>query len=129
MGILVIIKQMLVIGILVMTGYTLYKLKIKECLEFAMDGCLSKFADIARAIEVADETTDDETATKKFFAELEKLCNTLEIPTLEKYGIPKDEFDRVTEKMASDAMASGSPSNTIKEVTEKDIIEIYKKLW
>lgn len=102
---------------------------IKECLEFAMDGCLSKFADIARAIEVADETTDDETAAKKFFAELEKLCNTLEIPTLEKYGIPKDEFDRVTEKMASDAMASGSPSNTIKEVTEKDIIEIYKKLW
>lgn len=28
MGILVIIKQMLVIGILVMTGYTLYKLKV-----------------------------------------------------------------------------------------------------
>lgn len=31
--------------------------------------------------------------------------------------------------MAEDAIASGSPSNTIKTVTKKDIIAIYKSLW
>ena len=43
--------------------------------------------------------------------------------------ISKEDFDKVVQKMAQDAIASGSPSNTIKEVTEEDIIKIYKKLW
>lgn len=102
---------------------------IKECLEFAMDGCVSKFADIARAIGSAGSGDSDEEAAKSFFRTLENLCRLLEIPTLKEYGIDKEKFDSVTEKMAADAMASGSPSNTIKEVTEEDIIMIYKKLW
>lgn len=102
---------------------------IKECLEFAMDGCVSKFADIARAIGSAGSGDSDEEAAKSFFRTLEHLCRLLEIPTLKEYGIDKEKFDSVTEKMAADAMASGSPSNTIKEVTEEDIIMIYKKLW
>ncbi len=102
---------------------------IKECLDFAMDGCVSKFADIARAIGSAGSGDSDEEAAKSFFRTLEHLCRLLEIPTLKEYGIDKEKFDSVTEKMAADAMASGSPSNTIKEVTEEDIIMIYKKLW
>jgi len=31
--------------------------------------------------------------------------------------------------MAIDAVASGSPANTVKTVTEDDCIEIYKKLY
>ena len=31
--------------------------------------------------------------------------------------------------MATDALASGSPSNTIKEVTKEDILDLYKSLW
>ena len=41
----------------------------------------------------------------------------------------KDEFFEHMDKMASDALASGSPSNTRKEVTKEDILTIYKKLW
>lgn len=36
---------------------------------------------------------------------------------------------RKMDKMADDALASGSPGNTIKEVTKEDILHIYKKLW
>jgi len=33
------------------------------------------------------------------------------------------------EKMADDALASGSPANTAKEVTKADIVNIYKSLF
>jgi alcohol dehydrogenase class IV len=36
---------------------------------------------------------------------------------------------KVIDKMAADALASGSPSNTRKEVTKQDMINIYKQLW
>ena len=48
---------------------------------------------------------------------------------LEEYGIDKDKFFEVMDKMATDALASGSPSNTIKEVTKEDILDLYKSLW
>ena len=48
---------------------------------------------------------------------------------MEAYGIDKDEFFKHMDKMAGDALASGSPSNTRKEVIKEDILTIYKKLW
>ena len=33
------------------------------------------------------------------------------------------------DKMADDALASGSPANTIREVAKKDILDIYASLW
>lgn len=41
----------------------------------------------------------------------------------------KEEFFDVIDKMASDAMESGSPSNTRKAITAEDVKEIYKNLW
>jgi len=102
---------------------------IKECLTFALDGCYERFATIARTIGVADENTDEETAAKAFLEALDKLCKHCEITTLKEYGIKKEEFDVLVDKMAGDAIASGSPSNTIKEVKKEDLVEIYYKLW
>lgn len=102
---------------------------IKECLEYVLDGCYDRFAAIAREIGAAGESTSDEEAAKAFLQELVKICKVCEIPTLAEYGINKDEFYALMDKMATDAMASGSPSNTIKEVTKEDLIEIYKRLW
>lgn len=48
--------------------------------------------------------------------------------TIAEYGIDTDEFIRVIPKMAHDAIASGSPKNTQKDVTEEDIIKIYYSL-
>ena len=38
-------------------------------------------------------------------------------------------FLLIWKKMAHDALTSGSPGNTMKPISEQDIIEIYKKLW
>lgn len=102
---------------------------IKECLAYVIDGCYDRFASIAKAIKVADETETEEVAAGKFMSALEELCKVCEIPTLEAYGIKKADFEAVMDKMAGDAMASGSPSNTIKEVKKEDLLAIYKKLW
>ncbi|OJU12033.1 MAG: alcohol dehydrogenase, partial [Clostridiales bacterium 43-6] len=102
---------------------------IKECLTYAADGCYEKFAAIARAIGAAEESTDNITAATAFLDKLGELCGTLEIPTLREYGIDKNEFDALMDKMAHDAIASGSPGNTIKIITEDDIKTVYKKLW
>lgn len=102
---------------------------IKECLKFALEGCSEKFANIAKAIGAVDEKADEQTALDGFINALDDICNKCDIPSLEKYGIDKEEFFKVIDKMAGDAIASGSPANTVKEVTKEDVIEIYKKLW
>jgi alcohol dehydrogenase class IV len=102
---------------------------IKECLEYVLDGCYERFAAIARVIGAAESGTSDEEAAKAFLQELVKICRHCNIPTLKEYGIKKQEFDEVKEKMAQDAMDSGSPSNTIKAVTKEDLLIIYSRLW
>lgn len=102
---------------------------LKKCLEFALDGAYGKFANLGREVGAATAEDSDEEAAKKFLDAVQEVCDACEIPTLEKYGIPRDAFFDSMEKMAHDAVASGSPGNTMKEVTEKDCIAIYKKLW
>ena len=102
---------------------------LKECLAFALDGCYKRFSDIGRAIGAADSSSGDEEAAQAFMSKLEELCTVLDIPTLKQYGIDQNEFDAVCDKMAGDAIASGSPSNTVKKVTKDDLLQIYKKLW
>lgn len=102
---------------------------LKECLSFAVSGAYEKFANLGRETGVASDSDSDETAAEKFIDSLQNICDVCEIPTLEQYGIDRDEYYSKISKMATDAVASGSPSNTVKEVTVDDCIEIYKKLY
>ena len=102
---------------------------LKECLSFAVSGAYEKFANLGRATGIADNDDSDSAAAEKFIDSLQNICDVCEIPTLEKYGIDRDEYYSRIPKMAIDAIASGSPSNTVKQVTEDDCIEIYKKLY
>lgn len=102
---------------------------LKECLSFAVSGAYEKFANLGRETGVASGSDSDETAAEKFINSLQNICDVCEIPTLEQYGIDRDEYYSKISKMATDAVASGSPANTVKEVTVDDCIEIYKKLY
>lgn len=102
---------------------------LKECLSFAVSGAYEKFANLGRETGVASDSDSDETAAEKFIDSLQNICDVCEIPTLEQYGIDRDEYYSKISKMATDAVASGSPANTVKEVTVDDCIEIYKKLY
>lgn len=102
---------------------------LKECLSFAVSGAYEKFANLGRETGVASDSDSDETAAEKFIDSLQNICDVCEIPTLEQYGIDRDKYYSKISKMATDAVASGSPANTVKEVTIDDCIEIYKKLY
>lgn len=102
---------------------------LEKCLGFALDGAYERFAELSRAISAAAKTDSDKAAAEVFIAAIKHLCKECEIPTLAEYGIDKEKFDFLIDKMAEDAIASGSPSNTIKAVTKDDVIAIYKSLW
>lgn len=102
---------------------------LNNCFGYVYDGAYNRFADMAKEIGVADETDNDVSAAEKFIAACSKLRETCKIPTLESYGINKEKFFANMDKMADDAIASGSPANTIKPIDKNDILNIYKSLW
>ncbi len=102
---------------------------LKECLTFALEGAYDRFAELGRAVGVASDADSDKEASEKFLAAVEAIVKELETPTLAEFGIDKEEFFKVIDKMAFDAMDSGSPQNTMREVTEEDVKQIYRNLW
>lgn len=102
---------------------------MKECLGFALEGAYGRFAELGRAIGVAENADSDQEASRKFLGAAMKLVDELETPTLEAYGINKGQFFGAIEKMAHDAMESGSPQNTQREITQADVEQLYRDLW
>ena len=100
-----------------------------KCMSFALDGAAARFASLGRAINAADGKADDKTAAAAFLDAIGDICKKLEVPSLAEYGIDKEDFFGNIDKMADDALASGSPANTEKEVTKADTINIYKSLF
>ncbi len=102
---------------------------LPDCIQFVSDTAYEKFAALARAIGVATLETKDSVATELFVEALRDICRQCNIPTLREYGVDQKDFYDSMSKMADDALQSGSPANTIKEISKEDILEIYQKLW
>ncbi len=102
---------------------------LKECLSFALDGVYGRFATLGRAIGVANDFTEDIAAATMFINEIERLCYFCHVPSLAEYGIEEEAFFTHIPKMATDAIASKSPENTRKAVTEEDCEIIYEKVY
>ncbi|MGL5434589.1 MAG: iron-containing alcohol dehydrogenase [Lachnospiraceae bacterium] len=102
---------------------------MNTCLIFALEGAPKRFTALARAIGVASDDDSVEAAGRLFIQAVEDLTTELQIPTLAEYGIDKEQFMANIDKMAGDAMASGSPQNTIREVETEDVKRLYQKLW
>jgi len=102
---------------------------LTECLSFAAEGAPARFASLARAVGKASETDTDETAAKKLIEAMKTLCEVCEVPTLEEYGVDRKAFMASVNKMTKDALDSGSPANTLRDVTFDDVVRIYHNLW
>lgn len=102
---------------------------LPACMEFAIKENTDRFATIGRIMGVADENTPDEEAAQAFVVEVTRFCKEVGIPTLAELGVAKEDFFAQLDKMASDALESGSPQNTMRIPSKEDLIEIYKKLY
>lgn len=94
-----------------------------------MKAAMKRLADIARYCDMADGGTPDGQAAESFIEELSALCERLAIPTLREFGVDRAEFEKQIPKMTQDAIKSGSPGNTLADVSAEDIQEIYRSLW
>lgn len=102
---------------------------LTRCMAFAATEVSDRLANLARETRISTFEESDTTASDKFITKLGEICKICEIPTLSEYGIDQDKFESVIEKMAADAVASGSPSNTIREVTKEDCMKLYKEVY
>ena len=102
---------------------------LPACLEFAIEENTARFAEIGRLMGVADEKTGDHEAALAMAKEVARFCKALDVPTLAEKGVKKEDFFAQLDKMASDALESGSPQNTMRVPTKEDLIGIYKKLF
>jgi len=88
-----------------------------------------KFAEVAKAMGENISGLSIQQAAKKALDAIVSLCNDVEIPPLRKLIPDQAEFEKQLPKMARDAVASGSPGNNPRSVTEEKIIELYKKAY
>jgi alcohol dehydrogenase len=89
----------------------------------------ARYADCARAMGIATEQDSNEIANQKLLIELCALNDELAVPTPQEFGIKRDEFFRVCQTMAEQALASGSPGNNPIEPSVSDMVAIYQGLW
>ena len=94
-------------------------------LEFSKEACISRLADLGRIFdERAKDLSDDESA-EVAITSVKNLCSELKITNLKDWGIDSKEFEKAIDKMATDALASGSPQNNPKVPTKDEIKELY----
>lgn len=93
---------------------------LNVCLDYAREGAVDRFAYIAVTCGFGKPGDSSREAADKLMEQVETLLREIRIPTLAEYGIQEDDFMRAIPKMAEDAMASGSPSNTRRNVTVHD---------
>lgn len=94
-----------------------------EVMEFSLSGNYARYADIAVAMGAA--RTDDITTAQIGAAKVRELIRQMEIPSLSKLGVSKEKLEPVAQKMAEDAIASGSPGNNPRIATKMEIVTLY----
>lgn len=88
-----------------------------------------RYADCARAMGIASEQDDTDTANRKLLEELQALNDELQVPSPEMFGIERQRFFALLPVMAEQALASGSPANNPRVPGVNAIIELYRQLW
>jgi 1,3-propanediol dehydrogenase len=68
----------------------------------------------------------DDAAAKTVEA-VKRLNADLQIPTLRGLKIDEAKFNNIVEKMAADAIASGSPSNNPRKASPEEIVALYRR--
>lgn len=97
---------------------------------FSLRGAWERYATIARTMGYATIQDSDEAAGHALVAGLEALNVRLGVPRLRDcHGVDPQRFEQVVEKMAHDALASGSPQNNPVIASADDIVALYHEAW
>lgn len=97
--------------------------------EYSQPGAVARYANCARVMGLASSSDDDIVAGRQLLDGLYQLNEDLRVPSPKTFGINKNDYWSVLGSMAGQALASGSPANNPVIPQEKEIEEMYKKIW
>ena len=95
-------------------------------LEFTKESAREKLADIGRLIKPEWKGLSDQELADIVIIEVKNLCRDLHIPNLKTWGINQEKFQQFLNKMATDALASGSPENNPRIPSLEEIVQLYR---
>jgi alcohol dehydrogenase class IV len=98
-------------------------------LAYSKDACTDRLANIGRALNLGAEGDRDEDVATRTVHHVTELCASLDIPNMKQWGIDENEFTFALDKMAADAIASGSPANNPKVPSHDEIVALYKTAY
>jgi len=97
---------------------------------FSWESAPDRYAGVARALGCASQTASDRDACQALLKYLQKLNEFLELTQLSQcQNVTRETFDQQVEKIASDAIASGSPANNPRQPSQSKIVGLYKQAW
>jgi alcohol dehydrogenase class IV len=97
---------------------------------FSLPGALERYATVSRVMGYAGADTPDAEAADALAEGLENLAARLGVRRLRDcHGMDGDRFESLLEKMAGDALASGSPQNNPIVPTAEQIVALYRQAW
>lgn len=94
-------------------------------LEFSKEACMERLADLGRIFKTEYKNLSIERAALVAVESVKALCQKLNIPNLEGWGIEEEIFNLSVSKMARDAIDSGSPANNPRVPTKQELEELY----
>ena len=102
---------------------------LAECMEFSLIGAPERFADIAAAMGKEVEGLSVMEAAHAAVEAIRSLCKDVNVPRLGELGVDRAKLMELAPKMATDAIASGSPGNNPRKATPEQIIELYMRCY
>ncbi len=97
---------------------------------FSIEASRDRYAAIARTVGCADRGASEAQACVSLVSWLETLNADLQLPRLSQCrGVDRPRFDAEINKMAGDALASGSPGNNPRVPTAAEIVALYNEAW
>jgi alcohol dehydrogenase class IV len=97
---------------------------------FSWPGARTRYAEIARAVQLVSDKSADETACESLVEWLDRLNADLQVPRLRACcGGDVEKFRATLPKMATDALESGSPQNNPVVPAADQIVELFERAW
>jgi alcohol dehydrogenase class IV len=90
---------------------------------------LTRYADCARAMDLAPVGEGDQAAVARLIDALEAVNRDLAVPTPRSYGIDAARWAQLVPQMAQQALASGSPANNPRVPDAATIEDLYHQAW
>ena len=97
---------------------------------YSVPSAVSRYATVARLLGCCSPDTADDAAALALSEGLERLNADLHVPRLRDCrGVDETRFRTLLTKMATDALASGSPQNNPRVPTSEEIVSLYQQAW